>query len=195
LIVSESGLSREEMKKAIGDVEIKEIDECLEALKKEYEGEERAFNIAEIAGRCRIVTKSEYMPWVGKLYEIEPNRLSGPSLETIAIIAYKQPVTRAEVEVVRGVNSGGVIRTLVEKELVLVKGRKDCIGKPLLYATTDKFLELFGLNSIKDLPLLRDFSEEDLDFGKSDEKNIVELDEPGQNQEAEDETEESQESS
>ncbi|MGB2600585.1 MAG: SMC-Scp complex subunit ScpB [Candidatus Omnitrophota bacterium] len=169
LIVSEQGLSREELRAAIDTADAKDIEEGIRRLKEEYSGETRAFNIAEIAGRCCIVSKPEYMPWIGNLYQKQVDRLTGPSLETLAIIAYKQPATRAEVESVRGVNIGGVLQTLLDKELIQVKGRKDVIGRPLVYGTTQKFLEIFGLNSLDDLPLLRDFSEEDLEYGKPQE--------------------------
>ena len=177
LIVSEGGLSREELKGAIDDTGTKEIDEALNLLKDEYSSLKRAFNIAEIAGRCRIVTKPEYLPWISNLYQKEMDRLSGPALETLAILAYKQPATRAEIESVRGVNVGGVLKALLEKDLIQVKGRKDVIGRPLVYGTADKFLEIFGLNSLDDLPLLRDFSEEDLEYGKPKEEVEVETEE------------------
>ncbi|MFH1552048.1 MAG: SMC-Scp complex subunit ScpB [Candidatus Omnitrophota bacterium] len=174
LIVSEGGLSREELRSAITDSDTKDIDEALRMLKDEYSSPGRAFNIAEIAEKCRIVTKPEYMPWISNLYQKEADRLTGPSLETLAIIAYKQPVTRAEVESIRGVNVGGVIKALLDKDLIQVRGRKDAIGRPLIYGTTDKFLEIFGLNSLNDLPVLRDFSEEDLEYGKPKEQVLVE---------------------
>jgi len=180
LIVSESGLSRKEIQEIVGDVEYREVEEGIRLLKEEYSRDDRAFNIAEIAGKCRIVTKAEYMPWISNLYQSEPDRLTGPSLETLAIIAYKQPVTRAEIERVRGVNVGGVLKTLLEKDLIQVKGRKDAVGKPLIYGTTGKFLELFGLNSLDDLPALRDFSEEDLDYGKLQDQDQVEVEETQQ---------------
>ncbi|MBD3425671.1 MAG: SMC-Scp complex subunit ScpB [Candidatus Omnitrophica bacterium] len=182
LIVSEQGLSREELRSAIDIADGKDIDEGVNALKSEYGGPDRAFNIAEIAGRYRIVSKPEFMPWIGNLYQRHVDRLTGPSLETLAIIAYKQPVTRAEVESVRGVNIGGVLQTLLDKELIQVKGRKDVIGRPLVYGTTEQFLEIFGLNSLDDLPVLRDFSEEDLEYGKSQE--VVENQEAGEAQES-----------
>jgi segregation and condensation protein B len=176
LIVSENGLSRKQLKEAIPDSDMKDINSGIESLKEEYRSEARAFNIAEIAGRCRIVTKPEYMPWISNLYQKESERLSGPSLETLAIIAYKQPVTRAEVEAVRGVNVGGVVKSLLDKGLLEIRGRKDVIGRPLLYGTSPKFLEIFGLNSLDDLPALREFSEDDLEYGKS--REVVENDDP-----------------
>ncbi|MEA3489497.1 MAG: SMC-Scp complex subunit ScpB [Candidatus Omnitrophota bacterium] len=174
LIVSEKGLSREDLKKAITDSDMKDIEEGICLLKEDYSRSERAFNIAEIAGKYCIVTQPEYMPWISNLYQKDVERLTGPSLETLAIIVYKQPVTRAEVENVRGVNVGGVIKTLLDKDLIKVKGRKEVIGRPLVYGTTEKFLEIFGLKSLEDLPILRDFSEEDLEYGRPQKQVVVE---------------------
>jgi len=179
LIVSEGGLSKEELKKAITDSDTKDIEKGIGLLKEEYSGSARAFNIAEIAGKCRIVTKPEYMPWISNLYQKETERLTGPSLETLAIIAYKQPVTRAEIESIRGVNVGGVLKALLDKNLIQVNGRKDVVGRPLMYGTTGKFLEIFGLNLLGDLPVLMDFSEEDLEYGKPQEQVPVEADDEG----------------
>jgi len=173
LIISEGGLSAAELKSAITDSDTKDIAEGIRLLREEYSATGRAFNIAEIAGKYRIVTQPEYMPWISNLYQKVTDRLTGPSLETLAIIAYKQPVTRAEVESVRGVNVGGVLKTLLEKDLIRIKGRKDVPGRPLIYGTTGKFLEIFGLNSLEDLPLLKSFSEEDLEYGMPQEQSIV----------------------
>lgn len=177
LIISEAGLSREELKNAIENTDIKDIEEGVNLLKEDYVSSDRAFNIAEIAGKYRIVSKPEYMPWISKLYRKEIDRLSGPSLETLAIVAYKQPVTRAEIESVRGVNVGAVLKGLLDKELIYIKGRKDVIGRPLMYGTTEKFMEIFGLNSLSDLPELRDFREDDLEYGKPQEQMVLELEE------------------
>ncbi|RKY43254.1 MAG: SMC-Scp complex subunit ScpB [Candidatus Makaraimicrobium thalassicum] len=174
LIVSEGGLSGEELKKAIADSDAKDIAEGIRFLKEEYSSSDRAFNIAEIAGKYRIVTKPEYLPWINNLYQKEVGRLTGPSMETLAVIAYKQLATRAEVENIRGVNVGGVLKALLDKGLIRVKGRKDVIGRPLVYGTTEKFLRIFGLNSLDDLPALRDFSEDDLEYGRAQEPVRVE---------------------
>jgi segregation and condensation protein B len=185
LIVSEAGISQEELQRVIGeDVDVKDLDEAIRLLKEDYSADTRSFNIVEIAGKYRIVTKPEFMPWLDRLYQREPDRLTGPSLETLAIIAYKQPLTRVEVESIRGVNVGGVLKTLLDKELIQVRGRKDVVGKPLIYGTSEKFLEMFGLNSLEDLPKLRDFTEEDLEYSKPQEKTIVE-----QEKESDDESE------
>jgi segregation and condensation protein B len=166
LIVSEGGLTPEDLKRAIPDADARAIKEGISLLKEEYTSSGRSFNIAEIAGRYRIVTQPEFLPWIGNLYEKEPDRLTGPSLETLAIVAYKQPATRSEVEMVRGVNCGGVLKALLDKDLICVRGRKDVAGRPIMYGTTQKFLELFGLNALDDLPVLREFREEDLEYGK-----------------------------
>ncbi|MFQ5951920.1 MAG: SMC-Scp complex subunit ScpB [Candidatus Omnitrophota bacterium] len=176
LIVSEGGASQEELQTVIGeDIDTRDLDEAIRLLREEYDSDARSFNIAEIAGKYRITTKPKYMRWINKLYRKEPDRLTGPSLETLAIVAYKQPITRAEIEGIRGVNVGGVLKTLLDKELVQVNGRKDAVGKPLIYGTSKRFLELFGLNSLEDLPQLMDFSEEELEYGKPQEQNIVDM--------------------
>lgn len=181
LMVSEGGLTKDQLVGAINDVDPGQVQQGIKSLKEEYGSPARGFNIAEIAGRYRIVTKPEFMPWINNLYQKDADRLTAPSLETLAIIAYKQPATRAEIEAIRGVNVGGVIKTLLEKDLVVIKGRKDVIGRPLMYATTRKFLEIFGLNSLDDLPGLRDFSEEELDYGKS--REVVETESGGSSEE------------
>ncbi len=173
LVAFDSGLSREELQSAVKDVDMRDIDEAITSLREEYSGDNRSFDLKEVAGKVFIATKPEYGPWIRNLYQKEPERLSGPSLETLAIIAYRQPATRAEIEVIRGVNVGGVIKTLLEKDLIQIRGRKDVVGKPLLYGTTNKFLELFGLNSLNDLPELRTFSEEDLEYAKPQEHVVV----------------------
>ncbi len=177
LIVSEDGLNREDLQRAIESADAKDIEEGIRLLKEDYASSARGFNMAEIAGRCRIVSKPEFMPWISNLYQKDPGRLTGPSLETLAIIAYKQPVTRGEIESIRGVSLGGMLKTLLDKELIHIKGRKEAPGRPLVYGTTEKFLELFGLNSLDDLPALRDFTEEDLEYGKALQKNMVSLEE------------------
>ncbi|MFH1665039.1 MAG: SMC-Scp complex subunit ScpB [Candidatus Omnitrophota bacterium] len=176
LIISEGGLTREDLKRAIADADDRDIEEGVRLLKEEYSGSARSFNIAEIAGKYYIASKPEYMPWINNLYRKAIDRLTGPSLETLAIIAYQQTVTRAEIESIRGVNVGGVIKALLDKNLIQVKGRKDVIGRPLVYGTTEKFLEIFGLNSLEDLPALKDFREEDLEYGKPAAEMMVKID-------------------
>ena len=137
------------------------------------------------SGALRILNKGElYKMDIKEEHVWLTNKLASGSAEftkaeqeTLAIIAYKQPVTRAEAEKIRGVNVGGVLKTLIEKDLLEVRGRKDVIGKPLLYGTTDKFLQIFGLNSLADLPQLKEFTEEDLEYGKKQEGMVIENEE------------------
>jgi segregation and condensation protein B len=129
------------------------ILEALILLQQDFEVEDRAFRLMEQATGWGFVTKPEYAPWVRKLYpETKPARLSGPALETLAIIAYRQPVTRADIEAVRGVAVDGVMAVLLDRSLVRIAGRAELPGRPLLYSTTGYFLEHFGLKSTQDLP-------------------------------------------
>lgn len=129
------------------------IKEVISQLGKEYDSYDRAFQIEEIANGFQLLSRPEYHEWVSKLIKKSNDaKLSQSSLETLAIIAYKQPIIRADIEAIRGVQSGQIIRTLIEKDLVKIAGRDEVLGRPLLYGTTKKFLEFFSLNSIKDLP-------------------------------------------
>jgi segregation and condensation protein B len=120
----------------------------------------RGVRLVEVAGGWQMRTAPEHQRYVRKLFRERPHRLTRAATETIAIVAYKQPVTRQEVETVRGVDTGGVLESLVEKRLVKVVGRKDVPGRPLVYATTQEFLELFGLKSIRELPTLPELGHE-----------------------------------
>lgn len=122
-------------------------------LNRQYEATGRSFRIEQVAGGYQMLTLAEYGPLLNKLYQREvDSKLSRSALETLAIIAYKQPVLRAEVEAIRGVASGETIRNLMEKHLVKIAGRAEEAGRPILYGTTKRFLEIFGLNSLKELP-------------------------------------------
>lgn len=114
----------------------------------------RAVHVEEVAGGFRLATRPDYGPWLGHLFahEAKPPKLSHPALETLAVIAYRQPISRAEIEAVRGVAVGGVLETLCDREVVRVAGRADVPGRPLLYETTEYFLEHFGLRDVNDLP-------------------------------------------
>ncbi|MBI2559743.1 MAG: SMC-Scp complex subunit ScpB [Planctomycetes bacterium] len=137
----------------IGNADAKQIRETIDLLRHEYDSQNRAFQIEDIADGFQILTRVEYYDWVAKLWKKSgDNKLSQAALETLAIVAYKQPITRANIEAIRGVQSGQMIRTLVEKKLVRIVGREEVLGRPLLYGTTKNFLEQFGLKSIKDLP-------------------------------------------
>src|ERR1700747_2186420 len=130
-----------------------EVAAALEQLKIEYIGQERAFQLTEKAEGWQLATDSKYAPWVRELFPApKPARLSAPALETLAIIAYRQPITRADVEAVRGVNIDGVLQTLMERGLVKIAGRAEIPGRPLLYETTQFFLDHFGLRNLDELP-------------------------------------------
>jgi segregation and condensation protein B len=131
----------------------------VEELNVEYIKQGRAFEIWEVAGGYQMRTLPEYAPYVQQSQPSRPLRLSPASLETLAIVAYRQPVTRAEVEHVRGVDVGAVLRSLLERRLIRIAGHREVPGRPLLYATSRRFLEVFGLARIEDLPTLRDLEE------------------------------------
>jgi segregation and condensation protein B len=134
-----------------------EIAGAIEQLKVDYIQGERSFTIAEVAGGFQLVSRPEYAPWLKKLLDVDrPTRLSPSALETLAIIAYRQPITRVEMESVRGVNVDGVLRTLLERGLVKITGRSELPGRPLQYGTTQVFLEHFGLRDLTDLPAIEE---------------------------------------
>ncbi len=130
-----------------------ELTDILQGLASEYEARGSALEVKEIAGGWQIATQSAFGPWIRKLFKDKLTyRLSASAMETLSIIAYKQPITRNEIEEIRGVEVTGVLETLVERRLVKIAGRKESIGRPLLYGTTPDFLRAFGLKNLEDLP-------------------------------------------
>jgi segregation and condensation protein B len=152
LFVADTPLSIERLKNILIGVDGKEIRSALEALSEEYDARKGGFYLSEVAGGYQIRTRPAYNEWIKLLLKPSPLRLSQPALETLAIIAYKQPIIRADIEHLRGVDCGGVLRMLMEKKLVRVLGRKEIPGRPLIYATTRQFLEMFDLKDLKELP-------------------------------------------
>jgi segregation and condensation protein B len=136
-----------------------EVKIAINALKEEYDCEERGIYIEEVAGGYQMRTKPVFAPWLRRLLKVSPNRLSRASMETLAIVSYKQPLTRYEVENIRGVDCGGVLRTLIEKGLIKIVGRKDTPGRPAVYGTTKVFLEIFELKDLSCLPNLNEIEE------------------------------------
>jgi segregation and condensation protein B len=136
-----------------------EARELVKELELDYEREGRAFEIWEVAGGYQIRTRSEFAGYLQQLQRERTFRLSRAALETLAVVAYRQPVTRAEVENIRGVDLGAVLRGLVERGLVRIAGHRDIPGRPLLYATTRRFLEVFGFSRLEDLPTLREIDD------------------------------------
>jgi segregation and condensation protein B len=136
---------------------LKQVRQHIDNLNKRYETNNSAFRIEQIAGGYQMLTLNQYNHWLKKLLRVRgDSKLSTAAMETLAIIAYKQPVMRADIEAIRGVAAGDIIRSLCYKGLVKIVGRAEVLGRPMLYGTTKKFLELFGLNSLKDLPKIEE---------------------------------------
>jgi segregation and condensation protein B len=135
------------------------VRELVGEINAEYREQRRAFEVVEAAGGFQVRTLAEFGPYLQQTLATRPLRLSQASLETLAVVAYRQPVTRAEIEHVRGVDVGAVLRSLLERRLVRIAGHREVAGRPLLYATTRRFLEVFGLARLEDLPTLRDLQE------------------------------------
>lgn len=153
LFASDAPLKAEEIARADEALDEDTVEAAIEELRAEYDELERAFQIYELAGGYQVLTRSEFAPYLERFDTVpRPARLSGAALETLSIIAYRQPIGRVEIEYIRGVSSAGVIRTLLDRELVHVVGREEGIGRPLLYGTTPRFLEHFGLRSLDALP-------------------------------------------
>ena len=137
----------------ITEISIKELKKYVKNLNSKYKANQNSFRIEQIAGGLQMMTLPPYSHWLRKLIRVRgDSKLSPAALETLAIVAYKQPIIRADVETVRGVEAGEMIRSLMFKGLVKIAGRAEILGRPMLYGTTKKFLEIFGLNSLKDLP-------------------------------------------
>ncbi len=174
IFASDEPITTKEIIKAIkeidGDdieIDVDSVDEAVATLNEGYDKVESAFQIVSIAEGYIHATRTEYSKYVGYLSTAKSRkRLSQAALETLSIIAYKQPITKPEIEQIRGVNSDYMINTLLEKELITIKGRADTVGRPLLYVTTAEFLKYFGLNKLTDLPKPREIEEimQDQDF-------------------------------
>jgi len=173
LFVAETPLSEEHFKNAIPEAESDHIKQTIFALKEEYELKNGGFLIHEVAGGYQFRSRPEYKEWIRRLLQPKPPKLSKSAMETLAIIAYRQPILRSEVEHIRGVNSGNSIRILLERKLIRVLGRREVPGRPLVYATTQKFLETFDLNNLKDLPSLKEIDELENKSGKPRQQEIV----------------------
>lgn len=182
LLASDQPVTADDLQSTLmNGTEKSELRSLLEELQEEYQA--RNLRIDEVAGGYQLCTRTEYSDWVRKFLKLDKTtKLSQPSLDTLAIIAYKQPLTKQEVEEIRGVDCGGVIRTLLDKKIVGLAGRKKVPGRPIMYRTTRKFLEYFGLKDLADLPTLEDLQEElsgelegnvqeEMDFNTSREQN------------------------
>jgi len=152
LFVSDSPLTVDHIQRAVPDAGPDAIQKALLELKQEYELRNGGFLLHEVAGGFQFRTKKEFKEWIRRLFQPAPPKLSAAAMETLAIVAYRQPVLRSEIEHIRGVNSGNSLRILLERRLIRVLGRREIPGRPLVYATTRKFLETFDLKDLKDLP-------------------------------------------
>lgn len=160
LFVSPEPVPVSRLAAAIGTVSKAEVEQALKRLEEDLAQEGRGIQLVKLAGGYRLVTKAEYAPWLKRLDKAKAaQKLSRSALESLAIIAYKQPLVRAEIEEIRGVETSGVLRTLLERKLVRIVGRKEVPGRPIMYGTTKFFLEHFGLQDITQLPPLREFKE------------------------------------
>jgi segregation and condensation protein B len=135
-------------------------------LNEQYDAAGRAYRVEQVAGGYQLLTRRQLAPWLRRLAHVPAEtRLSPPALETLAVIAYRQPVPRADVEAIRGVNCGEILRQLMDRDLVRIEGRSEELGRPYLYATTKRFLELFGLNQISELPNIEELRSRALPSG------------------------------
>ena len=162
LFSSERALSETKLQTVLGiEDATKEIKQAIESLNQSYDEQSRAFRIERIAGGYRVMTREEFSPLVSRLHaERQQQRLSQAALETLSIIAYRQPVMRAEVEVIRGVACGEVLKGLMDRRLIKIVGRAEEVGRPMLYGTTKDFLRIFGLANLQDLPEVQGLSRE-----------------------------------
>ena len=139
-------------------VSARDIREAIEELNNDNKERRRGFYLQEVAGGFQFRTRPNYASWVKKLKKSKPFRLTQSTMETLSIIAYRQPITRAELEKIRGVDSGGIVKNLLERNIIKIMGRKNIPGRPFLLGTTKKFLEIFGLEKLSDMPTLQDFA-------------------------------------
>jgi len=159
LFVSGDPLSFDRMHQVVGGERERLMFVLLE-MKKGWDRADRGLSIIEVAGGYQMVTRPEVSPWVKELEKVKiTTRLTRPGLETLAVIAYRQPATRAEIESIRGVDAAGVLRTLIERKLVKIVGRKEVPGRPMMYGTTRQFLEYFGLSDLTGLPTLKEMAD------------------------------------
>jgi segregation and condensation protein B len=159
ILASEAPLALEKICVILGEADKTDVKNALEQLIAEYNDRQSGICLQEIAGGFQFRTRSELSPWVKKLKLTKPASLSPAALETLAIVAYRQPIVKAEIESIRGVDVSAPLKGLLEKKLIRIVGRKDVPGKPIIYGTTKKFLEVFNLKDLSELPTLRELKE------------------------------------
>ena len=173
LFVAENPLSFDQLQAAVPEAPADEIRRALLDLKEIYTDRNGGFVIHEVAGGYQFRTRPEYKEWIRRLLQPKPPKLSKPAMETLAIIAYRQPILRSEIEHIRGVESANSLRILLERKLIRVLGRREIPGRPLVYATTTKFLETFDLRDLKDLPTLKEIAELESASGRPRQQELV----------------------
>jgi len=160
IFVASEPITEEELARILPEVDRADLEAALDALRQEYEADGRGLELRRVAGGYRISTRPEYHDYIRRYLKTRPSaRLSMAALETLAVIAYKQPNTLPAIQAIRGVNSAGVVETLLEKRLIEPKGRKPVVGRPILYGTSREFLIQFGLNDLSELPRIEDLEE------------------------------------
>ena len=158
VFAAEIPLSLERIKEILEDIEKKEIERCLQDIAREYGERQGGICLQAVAGGFQFRTKNEFAFWIKKLKKSRSS-LTAATMETLAIIAYRQPVVKSEIDNIRGTDAGGPLKRLLERNLVRIVGRKDVPGRPIIYGTTKKFLEVFNLKDLSELPTLREFKE------------------------------------
>lgn len=157
LFASDQPLDVETLAEALGDRGVPDVRALVEELRREFEASGRGVSLEELAGGYQVLSHRDCAPWVERMLRSRRRvRLSRAGLESLAIVAYRQPITKTEIDSIRGVDSGGVLHTLLERNLIAIKGRSKGIGRPLLYATTPEFLSYIGINDLADLPELKE---------------------------------------
>jgi segregation and condensation protein B len=159
IFASETPLTVDKIAEIFPDLRRNEIVDLCQELVRQYHKRQGGICIQEVAGGFRFQTRIEMAPWIGKLKAVRPLSLSPSAMETLAVVAYRQPVVKADIDRIRGVDTGGALKGLMEKKLLRIVGRKDVPGKPIIYGTTRKFLEVFNLKSLVELPTLREMKD------------------------------------
>jgi segregation and condensation protein B len=186
IFISGRPLSFEKLMEVLPGVDRKTVRVALDRLMEDCFDRARGLSLVEVAGGFQFRTKPENSEYIQSFLKSRPQRMSRPTLETLSIIAYRQPITRTEVEAIRGVDVGGVLGTLLERKLIQIMGRKDVVGRPFVYGTTKEFLEFFGLRDLSSLPSLKELEElvQDTDSSGSREAPASPSENPTENREA-----------
>ncbi len=177
LFSSDRPISAREIQAWIPEQSLSDIRAAIKELMEEYQKLGRSFTLREVAGGYQFRTHSSYAPFILRMLKTSPTKLSRAALETLAIIAYKQPIMRQDIERLRGVDAGAILRSLLEKGLIRIVGRKNLPGRPLIYGTTKKFLEVFGLKDLNSLPKLKEIKELSSDGEENDQTQAEETQE------------------